>query len=78
MPKRKNEVHSENIVFCRKCGNKLLPDTMFCELCGTRVTSPIMTNEQENISSVNVQEAQSSKKVSVGTIILFSLLGGYC
>ena len=26
-----------NIVYCRKCGNKLLPDSDFCSYCGTKV-----------------------------------------
>lgn len=24
--------------FCGKCGNRLAPDSRFCEICGTRVT----------------------------------------
>lgn len=32
-----DEVAPPEICFCRKCGNKLLPDSEFCSYCGTRV-----------------------------------------
>lgn len=31
------ETQPQRIAYCRKCGNKLMPDSMFCNMCGTRV-----------------------------------------
>lgn len=32
-----NEINSDKIAFCRKCGNKLLINSEFCSKCGTEV-----------------------------------------
>ena len=31
------EAHDSNILFCRKCGFKLLPDSTFCSRCGAKI-----------------------------------------
>ena len=32
-------IEPTKICFCRKCGNKLLEDSLFCSKCGTKVIS---------------------------------------
>ena len=39
-------VNNNQIRFCRKCGNRLLSDSVFCETCGTKVAEH---NKTENI-----------------------------
>lgn len=29
---------SNNICYCRKCGNKLISDSLFCDKCGTKIS----------------------------------------
>ena len=31
------ETQPQRIAYCRKCGNKLMPDSVFCNMCGTKV-----------------------------------------
>lgn len=31
------ETKPRHIAYCRKCGNKLMPDSAFCNMCGTQV-----------------------------------------
>jgi|GEM_PF-2933388 len=32
-----NEVSTHKIIFCRKCGEKLIDDSEFCSKCGTKI-----------------------------------------
>ena len=43
-PIQNKTIETENICFCRKCGEKLLDNSQFCRKCGTEVVNGA-TNE---------------------------------
>ena len=65
-PKQKNKGNSDPAIFCAKCGNKLLPDSAFCERCGTSASGPTVAN---------MQKVSPGNEVSKGIVILFVVLG---
>ena len=69
------EHNKESIIFCRKCGNKLLDDSLFCEKCGTNVIVADNIDSDVENESIDVQEPTSQKnKNYLKKILLFSIL----
>ena len=70
----KKQNRYESASFCSKCGNKLLPDSIFCEQCGTRVSIPTTARAFETNPPADMQLPQN-KKPNNGRIILYIVLG---
>lgn len=52
-------------MFCRKCGTKLLDDSLYCDKCGEKIFIPDNTTTQSDISSsTNVDKNKSNLKIS--------------
>lgn len=70
----KEQNRYESALFCSKCGNKLLPDSVFCDQCGTQVPMPTTAKAFETNPPADMQFPQK-KKANKGPIILYVVLG---
>ena len=74
------EVRQEEIMFCEKCGNELLPGDKFCERCGSPVdqSSSVLTvedfNDDDSAESGGEKEPGKKKKKILAVIIVILLI----
>lgn len=56
-------------MFCRNCGNKLNPNSKFCNNCGTAVFNQANSNPNSNLNQAifNNQNIQTNKKINSST-----------
>ncbi len=79
------------LMYCRKCGNKLLDDSLFCEKCGTKqIAMPQQGNDTAagnayanlanansvNAKPANINPAPAHKSSNKKLIIALAIIGG--
>ncbi len=70
----KSNDNNDQIIFCRKCGNKLLPDSVFCEKCGTKVVTNNSVESDNNITYRNDTQEFSSKHSKTKAVLIVSVI----
>lgn len=69
---------SEDLGFCRKCGNEIKKGDVFCSKCGTQINSSdgVTTPEaKSNNNAINYTVPEVKKKSSFGKKLLYGIVG---